>query len=179
MKTLFAFLVVFTSHCANAMVISGPSAPVNLGGFDNTLDILDGADIDTDLSGSSVTISGFTHIINISGGIVQGDIRFSGFDHTFNVTGGMLLGDILGSGFNHVFNFSGFGLSLSGNNVTGRLLDGSPIDLNIDAGFNAAINLTNSTVPATSTIAMIALGLAGLWRSKHATALGPIPSANS
>ncbi len=57
---------------ANAMLINSPSAPVTFGGTGVTLDVVSEANIAADSSGRSLLFSGFDHIINISGGILQG-----------------------------------------------------------------------------------------------------------
>lgn len=184
MKRIIATLLLTLPLIANALVIDAPSAAISFGGVGDTIDILDGADILADSDGDSLSFSGLNNLVNISGGMLQGgigfsgydhvfnisggsifgDISFSGFDHIFNITGGLFNGNITGSGFDHIFNFTGYDLVLNSNNISGYLLDGSAIDLNVSGSFSGAqINLTNvASVPEPSSAVLLILGVLGL-----------------
>jgi len=184
MKRIVVTLLLTLPLIANALVIDSPSAAISFSGVGDTVDILDGADILAGSGGDSLSFSGlnnlvnisggtlqggigfsgFDHVFNISGGSIFGDIGFSGFDHIFNITGGLFNGSITGSGYDHIFNFTGYDLVLNSNNVSGYLLDGSAIDLDISGAFiDAQINITNiASVSEPSSIVLLALGLLAL-----------------
>lgn len=164
MKKILLALLLLSPLASHAMLINTPSAPISFGGFNVTVDVESGANIAANASGSSIGFSGFDHIINISGGELQGGLLFSGFRHVFNITGGVINGDIRGSGFDHIFNFTGSNLVLNGQNITGFLLDGSAIDLNLSGGLvRQQINLINiASAPEPSTFMLLLLGLSGL-----------------
>jgi len=163
MKLIITILFLLSSWITNAatVTIDSPSSDIRFGGLGNTLNIIDGADIMMDTGGYSIAISGFEHVINISGGILQGGVNFSGFDHEVNITGGVINGDIFGNGFRNIFNFVGYDLVLESNNITGFLQDGSSIDLNI-RGPNQ-INITNLSVPEPFLVVLLLLGLTGVF----------------
>ena len=106
----------------------------------------------------------------IAGGSLDGDLRAS-FGGVFDIYGGQFGGGDPDSlwrlGGTQVMNVHGWNLMVNDARLTGYLLDGSRLDVNVafSQTFNGALNLIN--VPEPGTLALFGVGLLGAFVARR------------